>query len=83
MRKLEEVMLENELLKQEVTKEKERADMYETQVRSIVEEVIPIIKEIENTKGIFRVFKIAGLALSLIQVIKEKIDAEKLKGQEG
>lgn len=41
------------------------------QIDSIIEDVVPIAKEIEESKGLLRVFKIAKLAIILVQKIIE------------
>lgn len=52
--------------KLELDLEKERQ-----QIDAIVEDIIPIAKEIEESKGLLKAFKIAKLAIVLVQKIVE------------
>ena len=52
--------------KLELDLEKEKA-----QIDAIVEDIVPIATEISETKGLMRVFKIAKLAIVLVQKIIE------------
>ena len=46
-------------------------DKERQQIDAIVDHVLPIATEIEETKGLLRVFKIAKLAIVLVQKIVE------------
>lgn len=58
--------------KLELDLEKEKA-----QIDAIVEDIVPIANEIEETKGLLRVFKIAKLAIVLVQKIVEWVKQAK------
>ena len=47
-------------------------DELKLKIEEIVNDVTPIVKEIEESKGLFRIFKIVRLALTLVDVLNEK-----------
>lgn len=47
-------------------------DGLKLKIEDIINDVTPIVKNIEESKGLFRIFKIVRLALTLVDVLNEK-----------